>query len=386
MLSYFSFPTRIVFGPGAIGALGGVVQEFTIRRPLVVTDRGVAQAGLLDRVVAGLEASGAVCAVFDGVDPNPTEENVAAGISRYREHGCDGIVAVGGGSPLDAGKAIRLKTTHDRPLAEYDDFKDGARWVRPDLPPMIAIPTTAGTGSEVGRSAVIVLKETDRKTVIFSPYLMPTVAVCDPELTRRLPKGLTAATGADALTHNIEAYLATGYHPLCDGIALHGTALASRYLPRAVASGEDDLEARTQMMMAAIMGATAFQKGLGATHSLAHPLSSVAGLHHGLANAILLPHVLRFNAEVAADRLRDLAAAMAIDVSGRSPQEAAADAIHAIQSLFRGIGIPVRLSEAGVTAAIIPALVAKAMQDGCHLSNPRPCSAKDFQSLYEAAL
>lgn len=382
MISTFGFPTRIVFGPGAVTQLPELLVEIGVRRPLVVTDRGVVKAGLIDRVTGAADA----WITFDGVEPNPAEENVFAGLKAYRDGGCDGVVAVGGGSSLDAGKVIALMTIHDRPLAEYDDLRDGERLIRPEIPPVIAIPTTAGTGSEVGRSAVITLKATGRKTVIFSPYLMPSVALCDPELTLGLPPHITAATGADALTHNVEAYLARGYHPLCDGIALHGAALAHRYLPETVANGAHNIEARTQMMMAATMGATAFQKGLGATHSLAHPLSSVAGVPHGLANAILLPHVLRFNAEAVPERLQDLGVALGLRIADQSPQDAAEETIREIERLFRAIHIPVRLSDAGVTPDMIPTLVSKALEDGCHLMNPRPCSAEDFRRLYKAAM
>ena len=225
------------------------------------------------------------------------EKNVEDGLEAYRRGNCDGVIGLGGGSPLDAAKAIRLVATHPFPLEQYDDQLDGAARIHANVPPMIAIATTAGTGSEVGRSTVIILEATDRKTVIFSPHLMPNVALADPELTLGMPPKITAGTGLDALTHNVEAYLALGYHPLCDAIALQGAKLAIQNLPRAVQDG-NDLEARSNMMMAAMMGAVAFQKGLGAVHSLAHPLSSIAHLHHGTTNGILLPHVLEFNRSV----------------------------------------------------------------------------------------
>lgn len=385
MIHRFAFPTRIVFGPGALAELNSLASEWALKRPLIVTDLGVVRAGLVSRVVEVLRPA-IEPIVFNGVEPNPTEDNVETGASCYRENRCDGIIALGGGSSLDVGKVIALRATHNQPLEEYDDLKDGGRLITPDIPPVIALPTTAGTGSEVGRSAVITLKATDRKTVLFSPYLMPKVAVCDPELTLSLPQAITAATGADALTHCIEAYLATGYHPLCDGIALRGAALAFQFLPRAVANGAHDLEARSQMMMAATMGATAFQKGLGVTHSLAHPLSSVAGVPHGLANAILLPHALRFNAGVVPERLADLGRAIGLDTPTGDAQESAARFIGAVERLLREIGIPAALCAVGVTEAMIPTLVAKALEDGCHLSNPRPCLADDFQRLYGMAM
>ncbi len=378
----FSFPTRIIFGADTLNQLPELVTELGMKHPMIVTDPGLVKAGLINRVTATLTNF----SVFDCVVPNPTEDNVFDGVRHYIRKGCDGIVGVGGGSSLDAGKIIGLMTTHDRPLADYDENTSGDRLIGPDIPPIIAIPTTAGTGSEVGRSGVITLKETDRKTVIFSPHLMPSVALCDPKLTRRLPKHITAATGVDAMTHNIEAYLAKGFHPVCDGIALHGVALVYRYLPTAVWNGEEDIDARGQMMIAASMGATAFQKGLGATHSLAHPLSTVSGVPHGLANAILLPHVLRFNAQSVPERLRDIGVAMGLDIISQSSQEAASTTIDAIESFLRNIGIPAHLSETGVDPDILPMLVAKALEDGCHLLNPRPCTADDFRLLYEEAM
>ena len=385
MIYRFAFPTRIVFGPGALAELKSLATEWALKRPLIVTDKGVVRAGLASRVVEVLGTS-VEPVVFDGVEPNPTEDNVETGAVCYRENRCDGVIALGGGSSLDAGKVIALRATHHQPLEVYDDLKDGGRLIDANIPPVIAIPTTAGTGSEVGRSAVITLKATDRKTVLFSPHLMPKVAVCDPELTLSLPQAITAATGADALTHCIEAYLAIGYHPMCDGIALRGAALAFQFLPRAVANGTHDLEARSQMMMTATMGATAFQKGLGVTHSLAHPLSSVAGIPHGLANAILLPHALRFNAGVVPERLADLGRAIGLDNPLGDASEGATLFIAAVERLLREIGIPAALGNAGVTNAMIPTLVAKALEDGCHLSNPRLCSADDFERLYRAAL
>lgn len=385
MIRRFGFPTCIVFGPGALTELRALANEWAITRPLIVTDNGVVRAGLASRVVEVL-GPGIESIIFEGVEPNPTGANVEAGAAVYRENRCDGVIALGGGSSLDAGKVIALRATNSQPLEVYDDLKDGGRLIDANIPPVIAIPTTAGTGSEVGRSAVITLKATDRKTVIFSPCLMPKVAVCDPELTRALPQAITAATGADALTHCVEAYLATGYHPMCDGIALRGAALAFQFLPRAVANGTHDLEARSQMMMTATMGATAFQKGLGVTHSLAHPLSSVAGIPHGLANAILLPHALRFNAEIVPERLAELGRAIGLDNPSGDARENAARFIGAVERLLKEIGIPAALGNAGVTNAMIPTLVAKAIEDGCHLSNPRPCSTADIERLYRAAL
>lgn len=378
----FSFPTRVEYGPGMCSRLQEFAHELEIQRPLIVTDVGMAATGIVDRV-SSIVPSGTV---YNGVEPNPVESNVTDGAALYNEAGCDGIIGLGGGSSLDAAKIIGLAVTHAGSLADYDDNVGGDRLIGPSIPPIIAVPTTAGTGSEVGRSGVITLKATERKTVIFSPYLMPSLAVCDPELTRGLPKKITAATGADALTHCIEAYLATGFHPMCDGIALHGAGLAFRYLRRAVFHGTEDIEARGYMMIAASMGATAFQKGLGATHSLAHPLSTVAGIPHGLANAIMLPHVLRFNAEIVPGRVKELAPALGIDVHGRSTKQAASEIIDAIDMFLREIEIPRHLSEVGVTPEMINTLSHKALEDGCHQLNPRPCEIEDFRELYRTAM
>ena len=382
-ISTFSFPTRILFGAGSLGQLSKEIARLAIRRPLLVVDRGIVKAGLAERVTAA--APELRFALFDAVDPNPVEKNISEGIAMYRSEGCDAVVAVGGGSPIDAGKLIRLGITHSLALQEYDDQLDGGEKISANLPPMIAIPTTSGTGSEVGRSAVVQLKATNRKTVIFSPYLIVNVAIDDPELTLGLPPQVTAGTGLDALTHNIEAYLAKGYHPMCDAIALSGARLAYSNLPAAVRNGKD-IVARTNMMMASMMGAVAFQKGLGVTHSLAHPLSSVAGLHHGTTNGVLLPHVLEFNRSVSGDRLRDLAIAMQLDNGQMLTYDAGSALIQAIQRLLGEVGIPVHLSALGITREMIPELSEKAMEDACHLLNPRPCTERDMTALYERAL
>lgn len=378
-ITEWSFPTRVVFGEGALQKLPEKLAAMGCRRPLIVTDKGVVGSGLVGRVTAVLDAAGVPHAVFDGVDPNPVLGNIVAGVAAYRAGGCDGIVALGGGSPMDAGKLIRLKTSHERPLEDYDDNVDGGRFVTANVPPMIAIPTTAGTGSEVGRSGVVTLESTGRKTVIFSPHLMPNFAISDPELTIGLPPHVTAATGIDALTHGIESYCALGYHPMADGIALECVKIAAACLPRAVANGKD-IEARRGMMAAAMMGAVAFQKGLGACHSLAHPLSSEANLHHGLANALMLPHVLLWNVEAAGDKLATIAVAMGAP-PGSPPEEAA----RRVEALRAQTGLPSRLREAGIAEALLPKLADKAFEDGCHRSNPKAVTRDDLAKLYAAA-
>jgi alcohol dehydrogenase class IV len=385
MISTFSFPTKIVFGPGAIAQVGDAARSFSMKHPLLVTDPGIVKSGVLERLTTPLRQAGLTWALFDKVEGNPTEASVFPGVDIFEREHCDSVMALGGGSSLDAGKAIRLKATHALLLEDYDDLKNGGVRISANLPPMIAIATTSGTGSEVGRSTVIALRSTGRKTVIFSPHLIPSIAIEDPELTLGLSPHLTAATGMDAMTHNLEAYLSVGYHPMCDGVALHGVAMVSKYLRTAVHEGSN-LQARTEMMAASMMGAVAFQKGLGTVHSLAHPLSTVAGLHHGLTNAILLPHVMRFNMTVARDRLAALAAALGVDTHSLSPDGAAEAAVAAIEKLNTDIGIPKRLSEVGVSAEMIPLMVPKAMEDGCYRCNPRTTTAADMEALYRQAL
>lgn len=385
MTSTFSFPTRIVYGAGCRRELPELLSEWNPRRVLIVTDPGITKIGLHVAVTATLDDAGIPWALTDAVEPNPVERNVHEVTAFYQENECDVLIGLGGGSALDVAKAVRLRATHPLPLAEYDELAEGWKKTHPHVPPMIGIPTTAGTGSEVGRSAVITLETNRRKTVLFSPYLMPNVALLDPELTVGLPPHLTAATGMDALTHSVEAYLSKTFHPFCDGVALHGIRLCATYLPRAVANGRD-LEARGMMLLASAMGATAFQKGLGVAHALAHPLSSLHGIHHGLANAIVLPTVLRFNRDAAAERLADVAHALGCPVEGLSALQAADKAVEAVERLVRRLNLPTRLAEVGIREEHIPPLAAKALEDGCHLTNPRPVSQENLQFLYRQAL
>jgi alcohol dehydrogenase class IV len=372
----WSFPTTIVFGVGAVKTVGDHVKRLGASRALVVCDAGVVKVGIAERVRALLEEGGVAAAVFSAVDPNPVEKNVFDGVGAYKSHGAGCVVSVGGGSPLDVGKLVALKVTHDRPLVDYDDATDGWRHVRPDVPPIITIPTTAGTGSEVGRSGVVTLAATGRKTVIFSPHLLAKVALLDPELTRTMPPGVTAATGFDALTHCLEAFCSTGDHPMADAIALGGLELCAASLVRVVEQG-DDLAARGDMMKAAMMGAVAFQKGLGACHSLAHPLSSEKGLHHGLANALCLPAVVEFNQPAVHSKLERVRAILdptAMTCSG------------ALRDLRKRCGLPEGLRAEGVEEGDVAKLADKAIEDACHRSNPRPVTRDDLAALYRASL
>ncbi len=377
-----SWPTRVVLGPGALGRLPAHLARLGVSRPLVVTDAGVVKAGLAARLYGVLEAAGVRAARFEEVQPNPTDRDAAEGLAVFRHGGCDGLVAIGGGSSIDAAKLVQLLTTHAPPLSRYDDAAGGDRFVKDDMPPLVAIPTTAGTGSEVGRSGVAMLPDTGRKTVIFSPFLMPKVALCDPELTVDLPPRLTGATGMDAFTHGLEAYVAAGFHPLADAVALDAVRRAARSLPVAVREPRN-LHARTDMMIAAMEGAMAFQKGLGASHALAHALTPVSGVHHGLANALVLPAVVAFNRAAAGARLAQVAVAMGADP--RAGEGALADgAAERIRALAAEVGIPARLRDAGVREEDLPRIAAKAFEDASHRTSPRPCSEADLLAIARA--
>ena len=378
-LSRWSFPTQVVFGSGAVACCGEALQARGVKQALIVTDAGVRKAGLVEPVVVALRKAGIATAVFDGVEGNPLQRHSDAALAAYRDAGAQGLVAVGGGSAMDVAKVVALQANHSRPLADYDDAVGGGALVTGSVPAVVAIPTTAGTGSEVGRSAVVTLASSGRKTVFFSPKLLPIAAILDPVMTRGLPPHLTAATGYDALTHCLEALVAKGDHPLADGIALEGIVLVARSLRRAVSCG-DDLRARGDMLKAAMMGAVAFQKGLGVCHSLAHPLSSVSGLHHGLANALCLPAAVLFNSTDAAASRRYRQVADILGSKDASANECSA----ALAQLREDVGLPARLSQVGVTEEQIEPLTDAALADGCHASNPRTCSHDDLKRLYRA--
>jgi alcohol dehydrogenase class IV len=378
MKAKFNYPTRIVFGEGTLQELPGKVKRLGGRKPMVVTDTGLMRTDIVRRVTDLLRKDDLEAEVFSDVEPNPTDAQVDEGAEAFRSSGSDCIVAVGGGSPLDAAKAIQVRVLHTEPIEEYDDMKGGGALITGPLPPLVAVPTTSGTGSEVSRAAVITVKAVGRKLIIFSPRLMPSVAVCDPKLTYGLPPRVTAETGMDALSHNLEAFLAVGYHPMADGIALQGIRMVGKNLRAAVQDGRN-VNARREMMAASMMGAVAFQKGLGVIHSAAHALGAVTNIGHGLANAILMPHAVRFNAEAAPDRIAEVASALgAADTSGEG-------AAAAVARLLEDIGLPPRLSDAGVKEEHLSVLTEKAMADGCHTQNPRSVKAADMEALLRAA-
>jgi alcohol dehydrogenase class IV len=377
------YPTRVSFGVGALQRLPAHVERLKMKRPLVVTDAGVVKAGLFARVAEVLKKAGVAFETFDRVEPNPTEKDVFDGLAAYKAGRCDGFVAVGGGSPLDAAKCVQLMTTHEPPLSRYDDAAGGDRFVQDNMPPLIAIPTTAGTGSEVSRSGVVTLQDTGRKTVLFSPFLLPKAAICDPELTVGLPPGPTAATGMDAFTHCLEAYICNGFHPLADAVAIDGIARVARSLEVAFTDGKN-LEARADMMVAAMEGAMAFQKGLGACHALAHALTPISGVHHGLANAVCLPAVLEFNRASCTARLARVAVAMG-DNSLARQEVLAGNAIERVRKLLQKVGIPTGLRNVGVKEADLPRIAKKAFEDASHQTNPRKCTEEDLLALARAA-
>ena len=389
MVQQFNYPTTILFGAGAVGALAERLgKDPAAKRILLVTDPGVGKAGLVARVLEPLRRAGLTVEAFDGVHGNPLEADVLAGTEACRKSGAAAIVALGGGSPMDVAKAIAVLATHDGPLERFDDSKGGDKHIVNRVPPVYAIPTTAGTGSEVGRSAVITIARTGRKTIVFHPTLMPRIAALDPELTVGLPASITAATGMDAYTHGLESYLSKGFHPIADSVALGCMEMVIEALPRAIEKGAD-LDARGRMLLAASMGATAFQKGLGVVHSLAHPLSTRYGMHHGLTNALLLPPSLSYQLE---ERGRDLPE----ELRGRYRRAArlfpgresagAEDLPRAIADFNARIGIRDTLAKLGLRREDIPALTREALEDPCHTLNPIPIGERDLRAIYERCL
>jgi len=375
-ISVFSFPTEIHFGPGARLRAGEHLRARGLRRPLVITDRGVAALPVFAELLASLD--GLAADTFSDLGGNPVVSQVTAGAAAFRAHQADCVFGIGGGAALDVAKAVALMAHHPGALFDYEDGRPDARPIDGDIPYLVLAPTTSGTGSEVGRSAVISDESTHVKKIVFSPRLLARAVFADPEVTLDLPPKVTAATGMDALTHCIEAYLARDYHPICDGIALEGLRLAAPALPRCIESPRD-LQARSDMMMASMMGAIAFQKGLGLTHSFAHALSAVADLHHGLANGLMIEHALRFNLEAAPQKFRVMAQTIGLG-------EATGEAFLAwLGELKRKIGIPSGPAQAGVDARELDRLAELAFADSCHLNNPRACTADDVRRLWSEA-
>ncbi|MBP6116073.1 MAG: iron-containing alcohol dehydrogenase [Neisseriaceae bacterium] len=374
------YPTAIRFGAGRRSELAEACRGLNIQRPLLVTDSGLSAMPWLAAMRLDLQAAGLTQALFSDVRANPGGRDVAAGVQAYRAGSHDGVVAVGGGSALDVGKTIALMAGQTRVLWDFED--EGANWERVDaaaMAPCIAVPTTAGTGSEVGRAAVIVDEAAKRKVIIFHPHMLPQVVIADPELCVGLPPHLTAATGIDALVHNLEAFCAPSYHPLAQGVALEGLRLIHDYLPRAYADGAD-IEARGHMLAASLMGATAFQKGLGAVHALAHPIGAVFDVHHGLANAILLPYVLQRNRDAIATRLGPLSLYLGL------PEHGFRGVLQWVLTLRAALGIPASLSDVGIDMDQADAIAAAAKRDPSDGGNPMLWTQADYRAVFEAAV
>ncbi|MCL7408853.1 iron-containing alcohol dehydrogenase [Marivivens donghaensis] len=379
LIGNWSYPTAVKFGAGRIKELPAALAQAGITRPLLVTDRGLASMAITQQTLDIMDEAGFGRAIFAEVDPNPTELNLAAGVEAYKAGGHDGVIAFGGGSGLDLGKMVAFMADQTRPIWDFEDIGDW--WTRADadaIAPIIAVPTTAGTGSEVGRASVITNSETHVKKIIFHPKVLPTVVISDPELTVGMPKFITAGTGLDAFAHCVEAFSSPFYHPMSQGIALEGMRLVVENLPRAYADGTD-LEARANMMAAAAMGAVAFQKGLGAIHALSHPIGAVFNTHHGTTNAVCMPAVLELNAPLIADRF-DRAASY-IGVSGGF------DGFRSfVQEFNDSFAIPRKLREMGATLDKIDELVPAALADPSCGGNPVELNEANVRALFEAVI
>jgi alcohol dehydrogenase class IV len=378
MILQYNFPTTVRFGAGASEELPDYLRKQGLCRPLVVTDPTVAALPFFRKMLANLDAKGIGQAVFHDIHRNPVKSDVYRGTETFDEGRCDSVVGIGGGAAMDVARAVVLRVHHREDLFVYDDLIGGDVHVTNDVPHFITIPTTAGTGSEVGRSAIIADDETHQKKILFSPKLLARIVFADPLLTMDLPPAVTAATGMDAFTHNIEAYLAKMSHPMCEGIALEGIALIGASIEKAVKM--PDLESRSRMLIASLMGAVAFQKGLGVVHSLAHPLSSLLDTHHGLANAVNLPYGMRFNIAGCEEKFRQIARRLDL------VREDGEGVVQYLFELNNRIGIPTRLHDIGVRQEHLDTLADLAAADFAHPNNPKPVSRDDFRRLYTEAL
>ncbi len=387
-MNQYNFPTVLFYGADALKDLAPAIQKRGLKSLLLVTDPGLVQIGLGDTVKSSLTSSGLNIEIFDNVHPNPIEEDVTTGVEMYKSGGFDGIIALGGGSAMDVAKTIRFMAVHEPPLAQYDDALGGDAKIVNPMPPLFAIPTTAGTGSEVGRSSVITLKETGRKTIFFHPGLMPDIAVLDPKLTIGLPPHITAATGMDAFTHCAEAYLVDSFHPMADALAVEGMKMIVANLPK-VLDEPGNLDARGKMLLAASMGATAFQKGLGMIHSMAHPLSAEFNIHHGLANALLIKFGMEFTIAKTLETSNQ-ALMEKLNLIGNiilnSTTEDIALLPENLNNFIHNLGISGGLEQHGILPNHIPKLAQLAFEDSCHATHPFPVSIEDFHAVYTRAL
>ena len=374
----YNFPTTIRFGAGSVAELPDYLKANNLSDPLIVTDPVVAELGFFKKIIESLKNRNISVEVFSDIHKNPVKSDVYKGTDRYDDTHRDCIIGIGGGAAVDVARAILLRINHREDLFKYDDLIGGDVYVVNDVPHFITIPTTAGTGSEVGRSAIIADDETHQKKILFSPKLLAKIVFADPILTMDLPPAVTAATGMDALTHNMEAYIAKMPHPMCEGIALEGMSLIAQSIEQAVK--HSDVESRSKMLIASMMGAVAFQKGLGVVHSLAHPLSSLLDTHHGLANAVNLPYGMAFNVAGFEDRFRKMARTLELK------DESGAGVVEFLHDLNDRIGIPHRLRDIGVRDEHVETLADLAVADFAHPNNPKPVSRENFRDLYLKAL
>ena len=374
----FNFPTPVRFGAGVIKELGSYLKDNNLSSPLLVTDHNVAELKFFKEIQKDLEQQGLNSEIYKEMHKNPIKSDVLHGGDMYHETKRDCIIGIGGGVALDVARAIVLRVNHKRDLFDYDDLIGGDQYVTEDVPHFITVPTTSGTGSEVGRSAIISEDNTKKKRILFSPKLLARIVFADPLLTMELPSFITAATGMDALTHNMEAYLAKGFHPMCDGIALEGISLISDSL--VAATTKPDVKSRTKMLLASLMGAVAFQKGLGIVHSLAHPMSSLLDTHHGLANAVNLPYGMEFNYKGFENRFDKMGVALGLG------SNSAAKVIPYLFELNNELGLPTRLRDIGVEESHVETLSKLATEDFCYSSNPKPVVKADFEAIYRKAL
>ena len=374
----FNFPTPVRFGAGVIKELGSYLKDNNLSSPLLVTDHNVAELKFFKEIQKDLEQQGLNSEIYKEMHKNPIKSDVLNGGDLYHETKRDCIIGIGGGVALDVARAIVLRVNHKRDLFDYDDLIGGDQYVTEDVPHFITVPTTSGTGSEVGRSAIISEDNTKKKRILFSPKLLARIVFADPLLTMELPGFITAATGMDALTHNMEAYLAKGFHPMCDGIALEGISLISDSLVSATKN--PDVKSRAKMLLASLMGAVAFQKGLGIVHSLAHPMSSLLDTHHGLANAVNLPYGMEFNYKGFENRFDKMGVALGLG------SNSAAKVIPYLFELNNELGLPTRLRDIGVEESHVETLSKLAIEDFCYPSNPKPVVKADFEAIYRKAL
>ncbi len=373
----FNFPCPIRFGAGVIDELAVHLTSQGLRHPLLVTDPVVSELDFFKEIVSSLAANNLAADVYADMHKNPVKSDVLAGGQFYHESGCDCVVGIGGGVALDVARAIVLRINHHRDLFDYDDLIGGDQYVTEAVPYFVTVPTTAGTGSEVGRSAIISEDESKKKRILFAPKLMARQVFADPELTMELPPHVTAATGMDALTHNMEAYLAKNYHPMCDGIALEGMALIARSIEKA--TNHPDIQSRSDMLMGSMMGAIAFQKGLGVVHSMAHPLSSLLDTHHGLANAVNLPYGMAFNYSGFEARFDKMAEFLGV-IDGDGER-----VVDFLFELNQRLQIPTQLRDIAVKEEHLEPLAQLAIADFAHPNNPKPVKLEDFKSLYQKA-